>query len=180
MEKIMEMATEFVKSIYSNKIGIADIRGLCGRYEELNYSDDVTISCGRFRQTLIPSNHKFIVKTGLVRGGVNQCKREMNIYNSAVEQGFGKYFAKCYGKFKVGACYFYVYEYVEGIGNTYGSATSHIKNHELRFFLHHNDINDLHSNNYAMKHNHVVLTDYSGYHYEDDNGSKTIYSCGWW
>lgn len=62
MEKIMEMATEFVKSIYSNKIGIADIRGLCGRYEELNYSDDVTISCGKFRQTLIPSNHKFIVK----------------------------------------------------------------------------------------------------------------------
>lgn len=175
MATIMELAREIVIDTYSACPHIADIRQFCDRWSH-RYVNNNTISCGMFRQTIIPADHMFVIKTGLVQGGNKQCRRELDFYRRAVEQGLEQYFAQCYGSFRCGSCTFYVYEYVAGIGNGDGDAEWYIKDDRLADFIDDNEINDLHDENYALDDDdNIVLTDYSGYWYEDRKGMKTVY-----
>ena len=174
MEDIMELAREIVIRTYGNNPCIAIVRGTCRRWDSRKMGDR-TISCGMFRQTIIPNSHQFVIKTGMVQGGNRQCRRELTFYKEAVKAGLGQYFAKCYGTFRCGSCTFYVYEYVDGIGEGNGDATEYIDNDDLQDFLDEHEIGDLHFENYALtEDNQIVLTDYSGYWGNDTVGMRTI------
>lgn len=178
MATIMELAREIIIRTYGTDCPhIADVRNLCGRWDS-RYIADGVVSCDKFRQTIIPTSHQFVIKTGLVQGGVRQCRRELDFYCKAESEGLERYFAKCYGTVRCGSCTFYVYEYVDGIGRGYDDAEYYIEDEHLLDFIDENEITDLHYENFALdEEGNVVLTDYSGYWVRDDHkGMKTIYS----
>lgn len=190
--EMMEKAKQLVIRVYGNNPHIADIRQKCTRWHDVR-ENDYRLSCGMFRQTLIPKNHQFVIKTGLTVGGNRQCKREMEFYNASIHEGLQEYFSECYGRFKVGCVWFYVYEYINDIGNhgDYFELNNDSWN-DMPFywinrrdvnsvvdFCEAHDINDLHVENFGFKYGHAVMTDYSGFWQEDNLGASTIYPNRW-
>lgn len=126
---------------------------------------------GAFRVTFIPDNAPFVVKTGYNRGGREQCVREKDYYDKAVEAGLENYFATCYGTFVYREKTFYVFEKIEHIGE-YGGRyhrrmSDYARRKGLEKFLNDNDIGDLHCNNYGKRGRSFVITDYAGAHSSD-------------
>lgn len=184
---IMEKATKLIISIYGDHPTMKAIRTNCGRWKDC-HGTGYSISSGMFRQTIIPKNHQFVIKTGMVRSGNSQCKREIEFYHEAEKENLARYFSAPIGSVKIGTVNFYIFEY---IGNINGRHPAKLHDDDYMYyefenwveeddvndlidFLDDMNINDLHESNYGFMNGHVVLTDYSGY-WEEDHYSNRIF-----
>lgn len=159
--------------------------------------DEIQLQYGASKIVLVSDDCQYVCK--MPRFG-DECSREVEIYQKAVEAHLEKYFAPC---FKVGECHgmpLYFMEKVDaGVEVSDWVYLDDIPSYEyddmevtwtaicenwnedcaqLKEFLDQNDVNDIHDENIGYDGDRIVIIDYSGYN--GRNRSSSDYKKNIW